>query len=135
MSRNHASTDDSELTEALEMYIKTIFELENEFGSAAPSDIAMKLSVKAPSVTSALQKLDSLGMVEYRRYQHVKLTSKGNEVARMLNHRHQTLLDFLLLIGVDEEIAMKDACEIEHVVNKQTIQRLSHFLQKLSKKR
>ncbi len=100
MSKNRKNTEDVELTEALEMYIKTIFELEEEFGSAAPSDIAMKLEVKAPSVTSALQKLDSIGMVEYQRYQHVNLTSKGKKIAKMLDHRHQTLLDFLLLIGV-----------------------------------
>ena len=135
MSKKYFDADKLELTEALEMYVKTVFELEEQFGSAAPSDIAAKLSVKAPSVTSALQKLDTLGMVEYHRYQHVNLTSKGKQVAMMLNHRHETLLDFLRLIGVDEDIAMSDACEIEHVVNKQTVQKLSEFLQKISKKR
>jgi DtxR family Mn-dependent transcriptional regulator len=135
MSKKHASADDIDLTQALEMYIKTIFELEEEFGSAAPTDIATKLSVKAPSVTSALQKLDTLEMVEYQKYQHVNLTSKGKEIAKMLNRRHQTLLDFLLLIGVDKDIAMSDACEIEHIVNKQTIKKLSEFLENLEKKR
>ena len=129
MSKKHLESGEMELTQALEMYIKTIFELEEESGAAAPSDIAEKLTVKAPSVTSALQKLDSLGMVEYHRYQHVNLTKRGKEVAKMLNNRHQTILDFLRLIGVEEEIAVSDACEIEHIVNKQTIKRLSEFLQ------
>ena len=114
--------------------MKTIFELENEFGSAAPSDIAKKLRVRAPSVTSALQKLDALGMAKYQRYQHVNLTEKGREVAEMLNRRHRTLRDFLILIGVNEETATSDACEIEHVVHKETIDKLAQFMKKQKKR-
>jgi DtxR family Mn-dependent transcriptional regulator len=127
------STEIGELTQALEMYIKTIHELEEEFGAAAPSDIAEKLEVKAPSVTSALQKLDTLGMAEYQRYQHVNLTDKGREIAKMLDRRHRTLHDFLILIGVDEEIALSDACEIEHVVHKETIEKLAQYMKKQKK--
>jgi len=134
MSKNQSTTEGIELTQALEMYLKTIYSLEREFGSAAPSDIANRLSVKAPSVTSALQKLDSLGMVEYQRYQHVNLTDSGKEIAEKLNRRHRAILDFLLLIGVDEEIALSDACEIEHVVHKETIDRLASFLKSRKKK-
>lgn len=133
MSRKQTNTENGELTQALEMYVKTIHELEEEFGAAAPSDIAEKLAVKAPSVTSALQKLDSLGMAEYQRYQHVNLTEKGRKIAEMLDKRNRTIRDFLLLIGVDEEIALSDACEIEHIVHKETIDKLAQFLRKQKK--
>jgi Mn-dependent DtxR family transcriptional regulator len=122
---------DIELTKALEMYIKVAFELQDELGTATVSDMAERLSVKAPSVTAALQKLDSMGMVEYRKYQNVRLTTKGITVAKQLNQRNKTLLDFLLMIGVDEDIAMSDACEIEHVVNPITIKRLEKYLESL----
>jgi Mn-dependent DtxR family transcriptional regulator len=128
MNKKKTESKSSELTQALEMYVKTIHELESEFGAAAPSDIAERLQVKAPSVTSALQKLDSLGMAKYHRYQHVNLTEKGKDIAEMLDRRHRTLLDFLLLIGVDEDTALSDACEIEHVVHRQTIERLASYL-------
>lgn len=134
MSKKPSDSGGGELTQALEMYIKTIHELEEEFGAAAPSDIAKKLSVKAPSVTSALQKLDSLGMAEYQRYQHIKLTEEGREVAKMLDHRHRTIRDFLLFLGVEEEIALSDACTIEHVVHRETIEKLAQFLKKHDKK-
>ncbi|MDH4215169.1 MAG: metal-dependent transcriptional regulator [Candidatus Odinarchaeota archaeon] len=130
MNKKDSESKNIELTQALEMYVKTIHELESEFGAAAPSDIAARLQVRAPSVTSALQKLDSLGMAKYHRYQHVNLTEKGKKVAEMLGRRHRTLLDFLLLIGVDEEIALSDACEIEHVVHRQTIDRIARYLEK-----
>ncbi len=129
MNEREKNSQSTELTQALEMYVKTIHDLESEFGAAAPSDIAERLQVKAPSVTSALQKLDALGMAKYHRYQHVNLTKKGKEVAEMLDRRHRTLLNFLLLIGVDEEIALSDACEIEHVVHRQTIEKLAKYLE------
>jgi DtxR family manganese transport transcriptional regulator len=121
----------SELTKALEMYIKVAYELQDELGIATVSDMAERLTVKAPSVTAALQKLDSMGMVNYRKYQNVNLTKKGIAVAKKLNQRNKTLLDFLLMIGVDEEIAKTDACEIEHVVNPATIEKLEEYLKKL----
>ena len=133
MSKKQSISENGELTQALEMYVKTIHDLEEEFGAAAPSDIAKKLEVKAPSVTSALQKLDTLGMAEYQRYQHVKLTEKGRKVAEMLDKRHRTIRDFLLLIGVNEEIAMSDACEIEHIVHKETIDKLAQFMKNRGK--
>lgn len=133
MSKKQSGNGEGELTQALEMYVKIIYELEKEFGDAAPSVIAKKLDVKAPSVTSALQKLDSLGMAEYQKYQHVKLTEKGREVAKMLDHRHRTIRDFLLFLGVEEEIALSDACEIEHVIHRETIQKLARFMKKHEK--
>jgi Mn-dependent DtxR family transcriptional regulator len=128
------STETVELTKALEMYVKVAYELEEELGTATVSDMAERLGVKAPSVTAALQKLDSIGMVKYRRYQSVKLTRVGKTVAKKLHSRNKTLMDFLLMIGVDKDIASTDACEIEHVVNPQTIERLAEYLKKLSKK-
>ena len=128
------STDSADLSKALEMYIKVAYELEEERGIATVSDMAERLGVKAPSVTAALQKLDSIGMVRYRRYQNVKLTRVGKAVAKKLHNRNKTLMDFLLMIGVDEETAAIDACEIEHVVHPKTIEKLSEFLKKKSKK-
>ena len=123
--------NDIELTKALEMYIKVTHELQDELGSATVSDIAVRLGVKAPSVTAALQKLDSIGMVKYRRYQNVKLTKVGIDVAKKLDQRNRTILDFLLMIGVDEDIAANDACEIEHVVNPETLEKMARYLRSL----
>ncbi len=129
-----SGSDNLDLSKALEMYVKVAYELEEERGTATVSDMAERLGVKAPSVTAALQKLDGMGVVKYRRYQDVKLTSVGKLLARKLLERNRTLLDFLLMIGVDEEIATIDACEIEHVVNPQTIEKLSAYMKKNSKK-
>jgi Mn-dependent DtxR family transcriptional regulator len=129
-----AEEEDIELTKALEMYVKVAYELEEELGTATVSDMAERLRVKAPSVTAALQKLDTMGMVKYRRYQNVKLTKLGKTVAKRLLDRNKTLTEFLLMIGVDEETASNDACEIEHVVNPKTIEKLAEYLERFLKK-
>jgi Mn-dependent DtxR family transcriptional regulator len=126
--------EEIELSKALEMYVKVAFELEEELGTATVSDMAERLGVKAPSVTAALQKLDSMDMVKYRRYQNVKLTKRGKSIAKQLLNRNRTLMDFLLMIGVDEETASLDACEIEHVVHPKTIEKLTEYLKSISKK-
>ncbi|MFX1483523.1 MAG: metal-dependent transcriptional regulator [Promethearchaeota archaeon] len=127
--------DETELTRALEMYVKVAYELQEELGLATVSDMAERLNVKAPSVTAALQKLDTMGMVHYRKYQDVKLTGRGIALAKKLDRRNRTILDFLLMIGVNEEIAKNDACEIEHVVNPETIEKLTEYLDKIDRKK
>ncbi len=117
------------LSKALEEYIKTIFELESSEGSACVKEIAGRLGVKAPSVTSALRKLSDAGLVEYERYKSVTLTPSGQKLARDLIRRHTVLKDFLMLIGVPEAIADIDACEIEHTVHPDTIRCLTKFIE------
>jgi DtxR family Mn-dependent transcriptional regulator len=126
---------DPDLSKALEMYVKVIHDLQLRSGSAAASDVAEQLGVKAPSVTAALRKLRELEMVEYEPYQEVRLTGRGVEVAERLEWRNKTILDFLLMVGVDESVARTDACEIEHIVHRETIERISEFLKKTQGKK
>ncbi len=126
MNRRRA---DSKLTRTLQEYIKTIHILEKEKGSAAVSDIANSLDVKAPSVTSALKRLHDLRMVKYKPYRSVTLTDKGQKVGEYLERVHNTLKDFFMFIGIEEEIASIDACEIEHITHPETIDRVTKFVE------
>ena len=122
------SRADSKLTRTLEEYIKTIHLLEKEKGSAAASDIARSLDVKAPSVTSALKRLHDLEMVKYQPYRSVTLTNQGRKIGEYLERVHNTLKDFFAFIGIKEEIASIDACEIEHIAHPETIDRVTKFV-------
>ncbi len=111
-----------------ERYVETIHSLIKEHGYARPADIAIALNVKPPSVTSMLQRLDGEKFAKYTRYRGVILTKKGKMLAEALEKRHQTLRSFLEMIGVSEQNADKDACEIEHKINLETVQKLSKFV-------
>ena len=117
------------LSEAEEGYVETIHSLIREHGYARVADIAEALSVKPPSVTNMLQKLDEHKFVTYKRYRGVTLTRKGVQLAEVLEKRHHALKNFLVMIGVSEEKAEQDACEIEHKMTRETVEKLTKFVE------
>lgn len=116
------------ISETLETYIETIYELEKRKKRARTKDIAEELNVKQPSVTEMFKKLEKKGFVEYQPYQGAALTRKGRNLAGELMEKHATLAQFLKTIGVEENIAEKDACRIEHIASQETIERLRSFI-------
>lgn len=118
----------NEISKTEETYLERIYDLIKEKGYANVVDIATVLNVKPPSVTSMLQKLDERNLVNYERYRGVTLTKKGEALGRSLENRHQTIRQFLEVLGVDKAIAEMDACEIEHTVHPETMEKLTKFL-------
>lgn len=112
-----------------EEYLEVIYELISEKGQARVSDIAEKLGISPASVTEMVQKLKKNGFVTQERYSPIKLTEKGTKVAEIVRRRHEILKAFLQLLGIDEEIAESDACEIEHNVNQETVKRLTSLIE------
>jgi DtxR family Mn-dependent transcriptional regulator len=118
----------SRLNTTEETYIETIDALIRKLGYAAVTDIAKELTVKSPSVTSMLKKLDSVGFVKYTPYRNVTLTQTGKDLAAFLRKRQRPLQTFLTMLGVSPEVAEEDACAIEHILHVTTLDRLSKFV-------
>lgn len=118
----------------MEEYIEVISSLQNENEYARTTDIANEMNIKPSSVTEMLQKLDNNGFIEYHLYKGARLTKKGEKIAGKLEMKHHAIEEFLLMLGVDEKNAREDACEIEHHVSDETIERLIQFIEILRKK-
>jgi len=116
------------LSESMEDYLEIIYRLEEKKGFARTSDISSFFGHKPSSVTGMLQKLDEQALVNYEKYRGVTLTAKGKQLAKDVSRRHETLVSFLKVLGIDKEIAEEDACRIEHAVHKETIERLRKFV-------
>ena len=123
----------SNLTTSVEDYMEVIYELIQEKGYARSVDISKYLGVKSPSVTSMLQRLDRMGFVVYERYRGLTLTSKGERLAKSVKERHLTITKFLRILGVAENIANSDAEGIEHHLHKVTIERITRFVEFVTK--
>jgi len=120
----------AELTESMEDYLEAIALVKQKRGIVRVRDITKLLNVEAPSVTSALANLSKKGCVVHERYGYVDLTAKGERAAKDVIKRHGVLFDFLtLILGVRPETAMKDACGMEHSLSKDTMRRLSEFVE------
>jgi DtxR family Mn-dependent transcriptional regulator len=117
------------LSRKAEDYLEAILNIAERKGHTRTKDIALALNIKPPSVVEMLKRLNDMGLVEYQKYEGVKLTSKGQEIARIVKDRHETIRVFLEIIKVPKKIANKDACIIEHEVEPETIGQLKNFVQ------
>jgi DtxR family Mn-dependent transcriptional regulator len=118
------------LSASLEDYLEVIFHLEQSNRVARAKDIADQLGVQRASVTGALKALAGRGLINYRPYSFITLTSSGREIARDVIRRHKALKEFFmntLQLGSDD--AEANACRIEHAIDPMAIERLVHFLE------
>lgn len=120
-----------EMSIAMQNYLELIYELSLDGKKARVSDIAKQLGVSKPSVNNAVGVLAKDGYVIYEKYADVKLTSKGKEIAEFICSKHQTIKRlFVEILHIDEKIADKDACLIEHVISNESINAMQEFMNK-----
>lgn len=117
------------LSSSQEMYLKTIFLLCEEQKVARVKDIAANLNVTMSSVNGAIKGLTDRGFCSHSRYGYVDLTEEGRELALAVLDKYRVLTRFLHeILGVDLRTANADACEMEHIVTPQTLDRIGTFL-------
>lgn len=117
------------LTAGMEDYLETIFNLAQKERVARVKDIAKSLGVTTPSVVSALNTLAQKQLVKHERYGYVELTEEGEAIAKEVDEQHQLLMTLLSeILGVDPDIAYKDACKMEHHLSKETVDHIKQFI-------
>jgi len=116
-------------TRNIEDYLEAIWNLQDKKGYIKAKDIADKLEVTRPSVSEMIKKLAENNYILYEKYGGIVFTAKGKKLAQEIKRRHNLFVEFLRIIGVNEQNAQKDACEIEHDVSPETITRLLEFIE------
>lgn len=118
------------ITPSLEDYLEAIYRVYDDQG-ARTTDIAAHLQVSKASVNQAVGLLAQRGLIRQERYGPIYLTASGEDEARAIYRRHQIIKEFLMgMLGVDADTAEQDACNIEHVISKETMNRLVEFMEK-----
>jgi len=111
-----------------EDYLEAILHVVNRKGYAKVTDISKHLGCSAATVTEMFIRLSDRGLVNYEKYGGVTLTEKGRNIGTEIDARHQLIRDFLLVLGVTNEVAEIDACMIEHRVHQETLDHLQSFI-------
>lgn len=115
-----------------EDYLEAIYHITSEKQAARAKDISRRLKVKNPSVTGALRILADKGMINYTPYDIVTLTRGGRRVAEDVIRKHEVLYDFFKrILGVDAMDAEEGACEVEHAVSPNVLEKLIKFVEYL----
>ncbi len=118
------------LTPIMEDYVEAIFSLSEEKRYVRVKDIAKRLGVKMPTVTSMLKTLSKRGLINYEKYEYLELTDRGSGVGREINRRHHVLRSFLTdILKIDFGKADEEACKMEHAVSPSTLDSLIDFME------
>lgn len=108
-----------QIRESAENYLETIFILSQRKGKGEVRsiDIVNELEFSKPSVSVAMKNLRENGYITVDKDGYIRLTDKGLEIAEKMYERHTLLSQWLIKLGVDEKVAVEDACRMEHVIS------------------
>jgi DtxR family transcriptional regulator, Mn-dependent transcriptional regulator len=126
---NIQHTSDSDLTHSMAHYLLTIHKLKETKGYARVTDIAKDMGLTKGSVSTALTGLKKKDLVTEDDSKFLSLSDKGHEeVHSILTSR--TLLYYFLkdILKVEDEIAHKDSCLMEHLLSQDTREKFFQFM-------
>ena len=116
------------IQESGENYLESILMLSQEKGMVRSIDVVNALNFSKPSVSVAMRKLRESGYVEVDDNGFILLTKTGRAIAEEMYERHRFLSDYLVKLGVSPEIALEDACRIEHVISQESFECLKRHI-------
>ncbi len=115
--------------ESGEDYLETILILLNKNGQVRSVDVATHLGYSKPSISRAVGILKRAGYILVDEKGFITFTDEGRALAERVYDRHQHISQFFIeVLGVSEEIALKDACRIEHDISEETFQKMCKYL-------
>ncbi len=117
------------MQESGEMYLETIYILSKKKAAVRSIDIVEYMGYSKPSVSRAVGVLKKGGYIGVDGEGHITLTEAGLYVAKKIYERHDILTSFLIKLGVPEEIAIQDACKVEHHISDMTFEAIKIALE------
>ena len=120
----------AKLYESGENYLETILILSANGEAVRSIDIVRMMEVSKPSVSRAVGILRDGGFILIDAEGFITLTETGREVAERIYERHRVLTDWLMDLGVSEEVAAEDACKLEHDISEVSFAALKEHLRK-----
>ena len=114
--------------ETAEDYVELIDALIAETGEARAVDMAERLGISHVAVSKTIQRLQREGLVTMQPYRSIFLTELGKKLAESSRERHALVHDFLVALGVPEDVAETDVEGIEHHVSEETLRAMREFL-------
>lgn len=127
-NKNQEGPNSAMIHESGENYLKAILVLQRRNGFVRSLDVARMLKVTKPSVSNALKRLHNRGYLDMKEDKLIALTELGQKTAEQVYEKHSVIKACLIRMGVDADIADKDACQMEHVVSQETLKRMQAFV-------
>lgn len=119
----------SDLIDTTEMYLRTVYELQEEGIVAMRARIAERLSQSGPTVSQTVARMARDGLLVVSDDRHLEFTPAGLAAATRVMRKHR-LAECLLvqILGLPWEVAHAEACRWEHVISDAVEQRILELL-------
>jgi DtxR family Mn-dependent transcriptional regulator len=120
----------TDLIDTTEMYLRTIYELEEENIIPLRARISERLGHSGPTVSQTVGRMERDGLVVVEGDRHLVLTDDGRSKAVHVMRKHR-LAERLLsdVIGLDWALVHDEACRWEHVMSEQVERRILEMLE------
>lgn len=118
-----------DLIDTTEMYLRTVYELEEEGITPLRARIAERLEQSGPTVSQTVARMERDGLLTVAGDRHLELTETGRVYATSVMRKHR-LAECLLVdvIGIPLEEVHAEACKWEHVMSETVERRLLEIL-------
>lgn len=114
--------------ESAENYLETILILSRKLPVVRSVDVANELGFKKSSVSIAMKNLRAKKHITVTDAGFIYLTDEGREIAETIYERHELISEWLIRLGVPEQIATEDACKMEHVISKESFEAIKKHI-------
>ncbi len=119
----------SDLIDTTEMYLRTIFELEEEGIVPLRARIAERLGQSGPTVSQTVARMERFGLVQVNNDRQLELTVLGRSKATRVMRKHRLAERLLLdVIGLEWEFVHEEACRWEHVMSERVERKILELL-------
>ncbi|GAC58331.1 iron-dependent regulator IdeR [Gordonia hirsuta DSM 44140 = NBRC 16056] len=119
----------NELVDTTEMYLRTIYDLEEEGIVPLRARIAERLEQSGPTVSQTVARMERDGLVRVGGDRHLQLTPAGRSLAVQVMRKHRLAERLLVdVIGLPWDEVHEEACRWEHVMSENVERRLLKVL-------
>ncbi|NHN55609.1 metal-dependent transcriptional regulator [Calidifontibacter sp. DB0510] len=120
----------SDLIDTTEMYLRTVFDLEEEGIPPLRARIAERLGHSGPTVSQTVARMERDGLLTLEADRSLKLTEHGRTLATRVMRKHRIAERLLVdVIGLELEYVHDEACRWEHVMSERVERKILSMLQ------
>ncbi|MGH8906031.1 MAG: iron dependent repressor, metal binding and dimerization domain protein [Egibacteraceae bacterium] len=117
------------LIDATEMYLRTVWELEEEGITPIRARLVERLGLSAPAVSETVGRLEQEGLLRVASNRTLQLTERGRARATSVMRKHRLAERLLIdVIGLEWGEVHNEACRWEHVISDAVERRLVALL-------
>lgn len=116
------------LTASMEDYLEMIYRLSKKSGFTRINELSDALNVHPPSATRMVQRLGKQNLLKYEKYGVIVLKEEGKILGELLLKRHNTIETFLKVMGIPEDILLRETEKIEHTISPLTAKCFEEFI-------